>query len=46
VTEESSHVVRIGRTFAASAEEVFPAWTSREVMRRWFHRPASVGQRR
>jgi uncharacterized protein YndB with AHSA1/START domain len=37
VTEESSHVVRIERTFAASAEEVFDAWTSPEVMRRWFH---------
>jgi uncharacterized protein YndB with AHSA1/START domain len=32
-----SHVVRIERTFAASAEEVFDAWTSPEVMRRWFH---------
>jgi len=30
-------VVRIERTFAASAEEVFDAWTSPEVMRRWFH---------
>jgi uncharacterized protein YndB with AHSA1/START domain len=37
VTEESGHVVRIERTFAASAEEVFDAWTSPEVMRRWFH---------
>jgi len=37
VTEESGHVVRIERTFAASAEEVFDAWTSAEVMRRWFH---------
>ncbi len=32
-----SHVLRIERTFAASAEEVFDAWTSAEVMRRWFH---------
>ena len=32
-----SHVVRIERTFPASAEEVFDAWTSPEVMRRWFH---------
>jgi uncharacterized protein YndB with AHSA1/START domain len=31
--------VRIERTFAASAEEVFDAWTSPEVMQRWF-RPA------
>ena len=37
MTEESGHVVRIERTFAASAEEVFDAWTSPEVMRRWFH---------
>jgi len=37
VTEESGHLVRIERTFAASAEEVFDAWTSPEVMRRWFH---------
>ncbi len=35
--EESGYVVRIERTFAASAEEVFDAWTSPEVMRRWFH---------
>jgi uncharacterized protein YndB with AHSA1/START domain len=33
----STHVLRIERTFAASAEEVFDAWTSPEVMRRWFH---------
>jgi uncharacterized protein YndB with AHSA1/START domain len=37
VTEESGYVVRIERTFAASAEDVFDAWTSPEVMRRWFH---------
>jgi uncharacterized protein YndB with AHSA1/START domain len=37
LTEQSGHVVRIERTFAASAEEVFDAWTSPEVMRRWFH---------
>jgi uncharacterized protein YndB with AHSA1/START domain len=30
-------VVRIERTFSATAEEVFDAWTSPEVMRRWFH---------
>jgi uncharacterized protein YndB with AHSA1/START domain len=35
VTE--GHVVRIERTFAAPAEDVFDAWTSAEVMRRWFH---------
>jgi uncharacterized protein YndB with AHSA1/START domain len=37
VTEESGEVVRIERTFAAAAEDVFDAWTSPEVMRRWFH---------
>jgi uncharacterized protein YndB with AHSA1/START domain len=40
VTDGSGYVVRIERTFAASAEEVFDAWTSPEVMRRWLH----VGQ--
>jgi uncharacterized protein YndB with AHSA1/START domain len=34
---EPAHVVRIERTFQASAEEVFDAWTSAEVMRRWLH---------
>jgi uncharacterized protein YndB with AHSA1/START domain len=37
VSGESGYAVRIERTFAASAEEVFDAWTSPEVMRRWFH---------
>jgi uncharacterized protein YndB with AHSA1/START domain len=37
VSEEPGHVVRIERTFAATAEDVFDAWTSAEVMRRWFH---------
>jgi uncharacterized protein YndB with AHSA1/START domain len=37
VSEKPGHVVRIERTFAASAEDVFDAWTSPEVMRRWFH---------
>jgi uncharacterized protein YndB with AHSA1/START domain len=37
VTDESARVVRIERTFDASAEEVFEAWTSPEVMRRWLH---------
>jgi uncharacterized protein YndB with AHSA1/START domain len=37
VTEQSAHTLRIERTFAAPAEEVFDAWTSPEVMRRWFH---------
>lgn len=34
---ESGYVLRIERSFAASAEDVFDAWTSPEVMRRWFH---------
>ena len=29
--------VRIERTFKAPAEAVFEAWTSEEVMRRWWH---------
>jgi uncharacterized protein YndB with AHSA1/START domain len=29
--------LRLERTFQASAEAVFDAWTSEEVMRRWFH---------
>jgi uncharacterized protein YndB with AHSA1/START domain len=37
VSEDTGHVLRIERTFDASAEEVFDAWTSPEVMRRWFH---------
>jgi uncharacterized protein YndB with AHSA1/START domain len=37
VTEDSGYVVRIERTFGACAEDVFDAWTSPEVMRRWLH---------
>ena len=37
MTEVYGYEVRIERTFAASAEDVFDAWTSPEVMRRWFH---------
>jgi uncharacterized protein YndB with AHSA1/START domain len=37
VTGAPGHTLRIERTFAAPAEEVFDAWTSPEVMRRWFH---------
>jgi uncharacterized protein YndB with AHSA1/START domain len=37
LTDGPGYVVRIERTFAAGAEEVFDAWTSPEVMRRWFH---------
>jgi uncharacterized protein YndB with AHSA1/START domain len=36
VAEEAARVVRIERTFEAPAEEVFDAWTSEEVIRRWF----------
>ena len=39
VAEEAARVVRIERTFDAPAEDVFDAWTSEEVIRRWF-RPA------
>ena len=35
--EPPGSVVRIERTFDAPAEAVFDAWTSPEVMRRWFH---------
>jgi uncharacterized protein YndB with AHSA1/START domain len=37
VTEDTGYLLRIERTYEASAEEVFDAWTSPEVMRRWFH---------
>jgi uncharacterized protein YndB with AHSA1/START domain len=37
MTEEPGHAVRIERTFDAPPEAVFDAWTSPEVMRRWFH---------
>jgi uncharacterized protein YndB with AHSA1/START domain len=43
VTEAEQRVVRIERTFDAPAEDVFDAWTSEEVIRRWF-RPASGWQ--
>ena len=36
MTEDSAQVVRIERTFDAPAEDVFDAWTSEEVIRRWF----------
>jgi uncharacterized protein YndB with AHSA1/START domain len=35
--EPPGYVVRIERTFDAPPEAVFDAWTSPEVMRRWFH---------
>ncbi len=37
MTEEPERAVQIERVFEASAEAVFDAWTSPEVMRRWFH---------
>jgi uncharacterized protein YndB with AHSA1/START domain len=37
VSDQSGYVVRIERTFAASPEDVFDAWTSPDVMRRWLH---------
>lgn len=36
MTEDSAQVVRIERTFDAPAEDVFDAWTSEEVISRWF----------
>ena len=32
----SGETLHIERTFQAPAERVFDAWTSEEVMRRWF----------
>ena len=43
MTEEHRQVVRIERTFDAPAEDVFDAWTSAEVMRRWFHAGPRLG---
>jgi uncharacterized protein YndB with AHSA1/START domain len=37
VTDRGGEMLRIERTFRARAEDVFDAWTSAEVMRRWFH---------
>jgi uncharacterized protein YndB with AHSA1/START domain len=37
MSEPAGYVVRIERAFEAPAEAVFDAWTSPEVMRRWFH---------
>jgi uncharacterized protein YndB with AHSA1/START domain len=36
VAEEAARVVRIERTFDAPAEDVFDAWTSVDVIKRWF----------
>ena len=35
--QHPGYVLEIERTFDASAQEVFDAWTSEEVLRRWFH---------
>jgi len=43
VAEDAARVVRIERTFEAPAEDVFDAWTSPEVIKRWF-RPAQGWQ--
>jgi uncharacterized protein YndB with AHSA1/START domain len=37
VSDRPQRVLRIERTFSATAAEVFDAWTSPEVMRRWLH---------
>lgn len=37
MTEPGGLVLRLERTFAAPAQEVFNAWTSEEVLRRWWH---------
>jgi uncharacterized protein YndB with AHSA1/START domain len=37
MTDENPYVLRIERTYAAPVQDVFDAWTSPEVMRRWFH---------
>jgi uncharacterized protein YndB with AHSA1/START domain len=33
----TGHTLRMERTFGAPAQAVFDAWTSAEVMRRWWH---------
>jgi uncharacterized protein YndB with AHSA1/START domain len=37
MTESRGLVLRIERTFDAPIEDVFEAWTSEEVLRRWLH---------
>ncbi len=37
MSDTAGRTVRIERTFPARAEDVFDAWTSPEVMRRWLH---------
>jgi uncharacterized protein YndB with AHSA1/START domain len=43
LAQEEANVVRIERTFDATAQDVFDAWTSPEVISRWF-RPAEGWQ--
>jgi uncharacterized protein YndB with AHSA1/START domain len=35
--DEPSTTIRVERTFRAPAQDVFDAWTSVEVLRRWWH---------
>ena len=42
----SGQTLHIERTFQAPAQAVFDAWTSEEVMRRWFHGRARLGDPR
>ena len=37
MSEHRAQVLRIERSFDAPAEQVFEAWTSEEVLRRWLH---------
>ena len=37
MSEHTAHVLRIERTFDASVERVFDAWTSEAVLRRWLY---------
>src|SRR5947209_4146550 len=37
LTDEPSTTIRVERTVRARAHDVFDAWTSVEVLRRWWH---------
>jgi uncharacterized protein YndB with AHSA1/START domain len=37
MSEDGGYSLRIERTFEAPAEDVFDAWTSEEVLKRWLH---------